>query len=52
MIKVAAPLCALKVIDESMQIHGAHGVSQDSRLTDLYAGIRTLRIADGRARVT
>jgi acyl-CoA dehydrogenase len=47
MIKVAAPQCALKVIDEAMQIHGAHGVSQDSRLSDLYTSIRTLRIADG-----
>jgi acyl-CoA dehydrogenase len=47
MIKVAAPRCALEVIDEAMQIHGAHGVSQDSRLSDMYAQIRTLRIADG-----
>jgi len=47
MIKVAAPECALKVLDEAMQIHGAHGVSQDSRLSDLYTSIRTLRIADG-----
>jgi acyl-CoA dehydrogenase len=47
MIKVAAPECALKILDEAMQIHGAHGVSQDSRLSDLYTGIRTLRIADG-----
>jgi len=47
MIKVAAPECALKILDEAMQIHGAHGVSQDSRLSDLYTSIRTLRIADG-----
>jgi alkylation response protein AidB-like acyl-CoA dehydrogenase len=31
------------VIAEAMQIHGAHGVSQDSRLSDVYAQIRTLR---------
>lgn len=47
MIKVAAPLCALKIIDEAMQIHGAHGVSQDTPLSEMWAGIRTLRIADG-----
>jgi acyl-CoA dehydrogenase len=47
MIKVAAPRAALKIIDEAMQIHGAHGVSQDSRLAEMYMGIRTIRIADG-----
>jgi alkylation response protein AidB-like acyl-CoA dehydrogenase len=47
MIKVAAPECALKILDEAMQIHGAHGVSQDSLLSDYWVGIRTLRIADG-----
>ena len=47
MIKVAAPRVCLKVLDEAIQIHGAHGVSQDSRLPDLWHHIRTLRIADG-----
>merc|ERR1712083_600994 len=47
MTKVDAPRMCLKIIDDAIQVHGAHGVSQDSRLSDLYTGIRTLRVADG-----
>merc|ERR1712216_665982 len=47
MTKVDAPRMCLKIIDEAIQVHGAHGVSQDSKLTDLYTGIRILRVADG-----
>jgi len=47
MIKVAAPRAALKIVDEAIQIHGAHGLSQDSKLTEAYTGLRTLRVADG-----
>eukprot|EP01065_Artemidia_motanka_P023408 TRINITY_DN27_c0_g1_i1.p1 TRINITY_DN27_c0_g1~~TRINITY_DN27_c0_g1_i1.p1 ORF type:complete len:499 (+),score=208.59 TRINITY_DN27_c0_g1_i1:77-1498(+) len=47
MTKIDAPRMALKVIDEAIQVHGAHGVSQDSRLSEMYTGIRTLRVADG-----
>ena len=46
-IKVVAPNMALKVIDESMQMHGGVGVSQDTPLAAMYAGMRTLRFADG-----
>jgi len=46
-IKVAAPNVALRVIDRAIQAHGAMGVSDDTPLAALYAGIRTLRIADG-----
>ncbi len=46
-IKVAAPLMALKVIDEAMQMHGGQGVSQDTPLAGMYAAVRTLRLADG-----
>ncbi len=46
-IKVAAPNMALKVIDEAMQMHGGTGVSQDTPLAAMYAGMRTLRFADG-----
>ena len=28
-------------------MHGAHGVSQDSKLGEMYQGVRTLRVADG-----
>lgn len=47
MIKVAAPIMALKVIDDAIQAHGGGGVSDDFPLAASYAGIRTLRIADG-----
>ncbi|WP_122465600.1 acyl-CoA dehydrogenase family protein [Brevundimonas lutea] len=46
-IKVAAPKMALKVIDDAIQAFGGAGVSADTPLAELYAGIRTLRIADG-----
>ena len=46
-IKVAVPNMALRVIDKAIQIHGGAGVSQDTPLARLYAGQRTLRIADG-----
>jgi acyl-CoA dehydrogenase len=46
-IKVAAPNVALKVIDRAIQAHGGAGVSDDFPLAALYAGIRTLRLADG-----
>ena len=45
--KVAAPAAALSVIDAAIQIHGGMGVSQDTPLARLYAGARTLRLADG-----
>merc|ERR1719326_2424398 len=47
MIKVAAPRAALKIVDEAIQIHGAHGVSQDSNLSGMWTGLRTIRVADG-----
>jgi acyl-CoA dehydrogenase len=46
-IKVAVPNMALKVIDRAIQVHGAAGVTQFFPLAHMYAGIRTLRIADG-----
>ena len=46
-IKVAVPNMALKIIDRAIQVHGAAGVTQFTPLAHLYAGIRTLRIADG-----
>lgn len=47
MTKVDAPRMALKIIDEAIQIHGAHGVSQDSKLSDIYHHVRHVRLADG-----
>jgi acyl-CoA dehydrogenase len=47
MIKVAAPLMALKIIDDAIQAFGGAGVSDDVGLARAYASIRTLRLADG-----
>jgi acyl-CoA dehydrogenase len=47
MIKVAAPRLALKIIDDAIQAHGGGGVTTDFGLAKSYAGIRTLRLADG-----
>ncbi len=46
-IKVAIPNMALKVIDRAIQVHGAAGVTQYFPLAEMYAHMRTLRIADG-----
>ena len=46
-IKVAVPKMALSVIDKAIQIHGGGGVSQDTPVARMYAGMRTLRLADG-----
>src|SRR3984957_14622476 len=51
MIKVAAPAAALQVIDWAIQMHGAGGVSDDFPLAALWAGMRTLRPAEGVSRV-
>ncbi|KAJ0401737.1 hypothetical protein P43SY_003058 [Pythium insidiosum] len=47
MIKIVAPNVATKIVDRAIQIHGAAGVGQDFVLAYYYAGLRTLRIADG-----
>ena len=47
MIKVVAPNMACQIIDWAIQAHGAAGVSQDFPLAGAYAGIRSLRLADG-----
>ena len=46
-IKVVAPLMALKVIDEAVQMHGAQGISQDLPLARAWKHVRILRLADG-----
>ena len=47
MIKVVAPNMACQIIDWAIQAHGGAGVTEDFPLAGMYAGIRTLRIADG-----
>jgi acyl-CoA dehydrogenase len=46
-IKVIAPRIALEVVDRAIQVHGAAGVSDDTPLAAMWAGLRTLRLADG-----
>lgn len=46
-IKVAAPQMALDIVDRAIQVHGGAGVSDDFPLAEMYAGLRTLRLADG-----
>jgi acyl-CoA dehydrogenase len=46
-IKVIAPRIALEVVDRAIQVHGAAGVSDDTPLAEMWAGLRTLRLADG-----
>ncbi|KAG6855067.1 hypothetical protein C0991_005996 [Blastosporella zonata] len=45
--KFVVPSMALTVIDRAIQSFGAEGVSQDTELAQRWAGLRTLRIADG-----
>jgi acyl-CoA dehydrogenase len=45
--KVMAPNTVLRVIDQAIQVHGGAGVSNDTPLARLWAGARTLRLADG-----
>ena len=47
MIKVAGPRVALQVIDDALQAFGAAGVTTDFGIARTYAGMRTMRIADG-----
>ena len=46
-IKVVVPRMAQEIIDHAIQVHGGAGVSQDTPLASMFAGIRTLRIVDG-----
>ncbi len=46
-IKVIAPRVALNVLDRAIQVHGGGGVSDDFPLAQMWAGMRTLRLADG-----
>ena len=46
-IKIATPKTVQWILDKAIQVHGAGGLSQDFPLAEAYAGIRTLRFADG-----
>ncbi|MCC9307149.1 acyl-CoA dehydrogenase family protein [Kitasatospora sp. RB6PN24] len=46
-IKIVVPQTVEWILDKAVQAHGAAGVSQDTPLAGLWAGLRTLRLADG-----
>ncbi len=46
-IKIATPQAVEWILDKAIQAHGAAGLSQDTELAQAFAGIRTLRFADG-----
>ena len=46
-IKIATPETVQWILDKAIQVHGAGGLSQDFPLAESFAGIRTLRFADG-----
>ena len=46
-IKIATPTTVQWILDKAIQAYGAGGLSQDFPLAKAYAGIRTLRFADG-----
>jgi acyl-CoA dehydrogenase len=46
-IKIVVPSAMEWILDKAVQAHGAGGVSQDFALAQMWAGIRTLRLADG-----
>jgi acyl-CoA dehydrogenase len=46
-IKFAVPNICLRIVDRAIQVHGGGGVSGDFPLAAMYAGLRTLRLADG-----
>ncbi|HEX2904739.1 MAG TPA: acyl-CoA dehydrogenase family protein [Jatrophihabitans sp.] len=46
-IKVAAPRAASYVLDRAIQAFGAAGVSQETPLAEMWAGLRTMHIVDG-----
>ncbi|KAI9746488.1 MAG: hypothetical protein M1818_000201 [Claussenomyces sp. TS43310] len=45
--KVLVPQTVLTVIDRAVQSFGAAGISQDTPLANMWANIRTLKLADG-----
>jgi acyl-CoA dehydrogenase len=46
-IKVAAPRAASYVLNKAIQVHGAAGVDGALPLAEMWAGLRTLHLADG-----
>lgn len=45
--KALTPSTVLRILDRAIQIHGGAGVSDETPLAAMWAGARTLRLADG-----
>ncbi|MES1211914.1 MAG: acyl-CoA dehydrogenase family protein, partial [Leifsonia sp.] len=46
-IKIAVPSAVERILDHAIQLFGAAGVSGDTPLAEMFAAVRTLRLADG-----
>jgi acyl-CoA dehydrogenase len=46
-IKIAVPTAVEGILDHAIQLFGAAGVSGDTPLAEMFAAVRTLRLADG-----
>ncbi len=46
-IKIGTPKTVEWILDKAIQVHGAGGMSQDFPVAEMFAQVRTLRIADG-----
>ncbi|WP_409492576.1 acyl-CoA dehydrogenase family protein [Amycolatopsis sp. cmx-11-12] len=46
-IKISTPITVEWILDKAVQVHGAGGVSQDFPVAEMWAQVRTLRLADG-----
>jgi acyl-CoA dehydrogenase len=46
-IKIVTPRTVQGILDRAIQVFGAAGLSQDFELASAFAGVRTLRLADG-----
>lgn len=47
MMNIAVPRMAQRIVDEAIQMHGGHGVCQDSKLAEIYVEVRTSRLLNG-----
>ncbi|MGZ8803891.1 MAG: acyl-CoA dehydrogenase family protein, partial [Microbacterium sp.] len=46
-IKIAVPRAVQQILDRAIQVFGGAGLSEDFPLAEMFAGMRSLRLADG-----
>jgi acyl-CoA dehydrogenase len=46
-IKIAVPRAVQQILDRAIQLFGGAGLSEDFPLAEMFAGVRSLRLADG-----